>query len=91
MTVSASARTVDCGEWPASVDRERLVRGETRRLRRNHRILRVVSGYAWVTADGSDVILASSEAVLLPRGKHPAVVSALGDRPLVYEIQQDPC
>jgi hypothetical protein len=91
MTVNAAARTADCEQSSASIKRHRLVPGETRRLRRGHQILRVIAGQAWVTAGKGDVFLGMDEEVEIQGGGVPAIVSSLGDCPLVYEMRQEPC
>ena len=63
-----------------------LQRGEARSLRRNARHLRVVSGHAWITFDGQDMYLDSDQELTLSPGRSHAVVVAIGDHPLVYEI-----
>jgi mannose-6-phosphate isomerase-like protein (cupin superfamily) len=61
--------------------------GESRAVRRNSQVIRVVSGNGWITFEGRDAYLSSGEEMLLGRGKHHAVLSALGADPLVYEIR----
>lgn len=45
-----------------------------------------LSGIAWVTVAGKDIILNSQEKVLLSSQQDFAVISALGDVPLIVEI-----
>jgi hypothetical protein len=87
MTVSAATRTLDCGQVVTIGDCEQIPYGEARLLPRDRRSLRVISGYAWVSIDGRDYVLARNEEIPLKRGRHPAIVTALGNRPLVYETQ----
>lgn len=60
--------------------------GEVARIPRTGQRLRVVSGYAWITFDGLDFTLLPGEAMALPPGDDPAVVSALEGQPLVYRL-----
>ena len=61
--------------------------GGARSLRRNSQVLRVISGNAWITFDGKDMYLDCDEELSLVPGRSHAVISALGDHPLVYEIR----
>jgi hypothetical protein len=64
----------------------RLGAGSVRTLQRARQVVRVISGCAWITLDGDDIVLCSGETVRLAPGKHPAVISGPSDRPVVYEI-----
>jgi uncharacterized cupin superfamily protein len=46
----------------------------------------VVSGRAWVTFDGKDIILNNGERASFKRGKDAVVVTSMGKAPLVLEI-----
>jgi hypothetical protein len=49
-------------------------------------VLLVVSGQAWLSLDGTDLVLGRGEAIRLrPRGGK-VVISSLGSQPLVCEI-----
>jgi hypothetical protein len=65
-----------------------LMKGFVRDEKRESQVLRVVSGKAWVTMDGEDVVLQPGDEIKLSRGKYDAVVSAAGDEPLVYEFEE---
>lgn len=63
-----------------------LCRGEVYRLPRAFDI-RVLSGAAWVTVGGQDAIRVKGQTLSdSTRLNHPALVSPLGDAPLVLEI-----
>jgi hypothetical protein len=47
--------------------------------------VRVLSGRAWVTLLGEDIILYQGESTLLKPGNDGAIVSSLSDSPLVLE------
>ncbi len=47
--------------------------------------VRVLSGQAWVTLLGEDIILYQGESTLLKPGNDGAIVSSLSDSPLVLE------
>lgn len=50
------------------------------------RELHVLSGVAWVTIAGEDVILTPQEKASLSSNKDFAVISALGNFPLILEV-----
>lgn len=47
--------------------------------------VRVLSGRAWVTLLGKDIILRQGESAVLKPGNDGAVVSSLSDVPLILE------
>ena len=63
-----------------------LMKGYVRSEKRDSQVLRIVSGTAWVSIDGEDMVLSSGEELKLSHGRHQAVVSATGDEPLVYQF-----
>lgn len=48
--------------------------------------LHVLSGIAWLTVAGEDIILTSGEQILLDSNQGLAILSALGNKPLILEI-----
>jgi mannose-6-phosphate isomerase-like protein (cupin superfamily) len=65
-----------------------LMKGYVRDEKRESQVMRVVSGTAWVSMDGEDIILNPGEELKLSHGKHKAVVSPANDEPLVYEFEE---
>jgi hypothetical protein len=65
-----------------------LMNGYVRSEKRESQVLRIVSGKAWVSMEGEDTILEPGQEFKLSHGKHQAVVSAVGDDPLVYEFEE---
>lgn len=65
-----------------------LMDGFVRDEKRESQVLRVVSGQAWITMDGEDIILGEGEEIRLSHGKYHALVSAADKKPLVYEIKE---
>ncbi len=61
--------------------------GDVRPLERQSQVLRVVSGHAWITMDGKDIVLKRGDELTLNQGTHPAVISAAGLRPVVVEVR----
>jgi hypothetical protein len=45
-----------------------------------------MAGTAWITIEGTDLIVNRGEQMVMKRGKYPALISAVGKRPLAYEI-----
>ncbi len=53
-----------------------MVHGEVLRVPKSARKLRVLSGQAWVSFEGKDIILDRGESLMLPRSaRHEAIVS----------------
>ena len=65
-----------------------LMTGYVRDEKRESQVLRIVSGAAWVTMDGEDIILEPGDEFKLSRGKHKALVSPAGHDPLVYQFEE---
>ena len=63
-----------------------LERDDVRRLTVESQVIHVMAGTAWITTDGTDVIVDSGEQIVMRRGKYPALISAAGKHPLVYEV-----
>ena len=64
-----------------------LMQGYVNTEKCQSQILRVVSGTAWVSMNGEDIILQPGEELNLSNCRHDAVVSATGNEPLVYEFE----
>ncbi len=76
---------------PRAHNNELIVRivtlqGEIYRVPGGDRTLRAVSGKAWITFAGRDIILSGGDRVTLAGNDDFAVVSALGKAPLVLEV-----
>lgn len=71
---------------PRYVLRFALYSGELLRIPRDKRHLHVLSGTAWITAAGRDMVASPGSCSKLGRIRHPALVSALGVRPLLFEV-----
>lgn len=63
-----------------------LEKDEIFRCSTAYREFKVLSGIAWVTIEGRDLILHSGEKAELESNKDTAIISALGKIPLVLEI-----
>jgi hypothetical protein len=59
---------------------------EVYRLPPNSQALHVLAGGAWVTRNGLDLVLSHGETASVAPGDDPALLSALGRRPLIVEI-----
>jgi hypothetical protein len=92
ISTGIAARAADlCDEsdhWDHSL-RLVLLRGEAIRLPRSARRLRVISGRAWVSQEGEDILLSSCESLpLCGKPEDQAVVSATGDEALFFELDR---
>lgn len=63
-----------------------LEKGEVFRLPAGVRELYVLSGIAWITVDGTDIILTTGEKASLESTQGSAVISVLGKMPLNLEV-----
>lgn len=59
-----------------SAERISLTAGQSQPLSRRQQWVRVLSGEAWITFNGEDIILGVGEWVSLEAGRFPAVVSS---------------
>jgi hypothetical protein len=60
---------------------------EVYRLPRACRAIRVLSGMAWLTINDEDIFLGRDEQVMVPVTKAGAIISALGNTPLIFEAR----
>jgi hypothetical protein len=63
-----------------------LEKGEVFRVPSVGQELHVLSGIAWVSVAGQDIIVRSGEKTLLDSNQHSAVISPLGNLPLTVEV-----
>ncbi|MGA2612055.1 MAG: hypothetical protein ABSG38_01205 [Spirochaetia bacterium] len=63
-----------------------LYLGELLRVPRDRQHLHVLSGTAWISAAGRDIVAPLGSCVKLVRSRYPALVSGLGGQPLLFEI-----
>ncbi len=71
---------------PRRTFRLALAPGEVLRMDRARRHVRVLSGTAWITCSGRDVIVETNQEVELPKRGRCALVSALEGRPVFFEV-----
>lgn len=65
--------------------RMELNAGETQHIQGLERNLSVIDGWAWVTINGTDIVLRPGQMMHLPEGHNPVLISGLKDVPLIYE------
>jgi len=61
--------------------------GDVYRLNTAAQMIRILSGSAWITYDGKDVVLRKGRNVYLPATTFPALLSASGKAPVVFEVR----
>ena len=64
-----------------------LLPGEVVRVPRGRRALRSIAGTAWVTAGGTDIVLAPGDERMLAGCPDGVVVGSLGMQPLLLEVR----
>ena len=63
-----------------------LLPGELLRVPRTRKHLHVLTGTAWVSDCGRDIVAERGACVPLERSRHPVLVSGAGSKPLLFEI-----
>ena len=66
--------------------RSALYAGELFRIPRDRLHLHVLSGTAWISVEGNDMVVLPGSCAKLVRTRHPALVSGLCGQPLLFEI-----
>jgi hypothetical protein len=66
-----------------------LLPGEVLRVPSTRGTLRVLSGKAWVSVGGEDILLCRDEVIDIGRRSDPPVVSGLGRDPLLVEVCEE--
>ena len=90
LTSGATFTTVKTSAVPSKLRQPQgiyLKRGNVHSIRRESQVVRVLSGCAWITFDGQDVFLKRGEKTCLPPGEDTALISAMGNSPLVFSIE----
>ena len=83
--------SVDIASVLPARDSQRVLRfalssGELHRIARGVRHVRVLSGNAWITEGGRDMIGTPGSCIQLAPARHSALVSGLGGQPLLFEV-----
>lgn len=73
----------------SSLEVFKLTKGNTRKLPQTCQLIRVVSGCAWISIDGQDIIVESGNEIHLAPGDYAGVISNLCDDLLVYSLIAD--
>ena len=63
-----------------------LCSGELLRAPRGKQHLQVLSGTAWISVAGRDIVVSHGSCVKLVRTRYPTLVSGLGSQPLLFEV-----
>ena len=87
MTAPNEKRITHTMEAPSKSKIE-VMKGYVRTEKRESQVLRIVSGTAWVSMEGEDILLKPGEEFKLSHGKQNALVSPMGTEPLVYEFEE---
>ncbi|BAZ36646.1 hypothetical protein NIES4101_25650 (plasmid) [Calothrix sp. NIES-4101] len=52
--------------------------------------LQVLSGCAWITVAGQDIILTHQQMASIPHSRDGAIISSISQEPLVFELRHKP-
>ncbi len=63
-----------------------LQQPEVCRIERGYRWVRVLSGTAWITGSGEDIVVIAGGVQTLPRARDRLVLSGVGLEPLAVEL-----
>jgi len=77
------------GESDSSLEIFKQNKGTTRKLPQTCQLIRVLSGCAWISINGQDVIVESGNEIHLSKGEYEGVISNLCDDVLVYHLIAD--
>jgi glyoxylate utilization-related uncharacterized protein len=66
--------------------RVELQPGDVQRIEGSGRVT-IVCGNAWVTVNGTDMILRPGQSLYLPRGHQPVLISSLKHTSVIYEVR----
>jgi hypothetical protein len=64
-----------------------LLPGEALRIPRARATIRVLSGTAWLTSEGEDIILCSGQCLSVATSKEPPVISGIGSEAVLFELR----
>ena len=64
-----------------------LLPGETLRIPRAHARIAALTGTAWITRGGKDILLTAGERCELPAARDSTVISAIGSEALLFEVR----
>jgi hypothetical protein len=85
MNVAISA-TAELALTSVDVNRRLILfKGEVVRIRASQAV-RVISGNAWITFKGQDILAAADENVTFERSSDFVVISPMGNSPLIVQI-----
>ncbi len=65
-----------------------LMNGYVRSEKRESQVLRIVAGKAWISMEGNDILLEAGQELKLSHGNHQALISPIGEEPMVYEFDE---
>lgn len=63
-----------------------LAHNQSLRLPQPVHKLQVLSGSAWLTIAGQDIIINPQQIISIPKDKYGAVISAISQEPLIFEL-----
>ena len=87
MATPSEKRVINTME-PSERTQIELMKGYVHTEKCRSQVLRVVSGTAWVSMDGEDIVLNPGDEFKLAYCEYRAVVSPVGNLPLVYEFEE---
>jgi hypothetical protein len=87
MALNSDSKTWLKGMWK-TVKRDAICvnPGEVYRLTAAPQMIRILSGSAWITFNGQDMVLRKGRNVYLPTTENAGLVSAIGHAPVLFEI-----
>jgi len=59
-------------------------------MRPTGQIIQILSGHAWITCNGKDILLDAGQQSRLPIGGDAVIISAIGPAGVTFEIRRNP-
>jgi hypothetical protein len=64
-----------------------LLPGEVLRIPSTRSTIRVISGTAWLTSEGEDIILCNGQCLSVATPREPPVISGIGSAAVLFEVR----
>ncbi|BCL38227.1 hypothetical protein [Nostoc sp. MS1] len=84
MKISNLLKSKQNAEWPRLIT---LTYNQSFRIPQSVDELEVLSGCAWITVAGQDIVLIKKQIASIPQSKDGVIISSVSQEPLVFELR----